>query len=68
MWAKIFEGDALSKEATEYIYKYDLYLHPAQGWGPGENTPEEIRTFNFDGRINDRDYDHLLLVDIWVDD
>jgi len=59
---KIFEGDAKSPFFQHLVDKLDLWEDPVQGYVSDDPS---VWVYNHCGRINNKDYDHLVEVFIW---
>jgi hypothetical protein len=68
MYKTIFEGDALSAEGQSLIDALYLTEHQSMGFIPSDETPRGIKIYNIPGRLNDMEYDHLLIIKRWSGD
>jgi len=65
MWKTIYEGNANCPVANKIIHDLQLESHQSMGFIPSNATPDHIKTYNFDGRINNCNFDHLLVIQEW---
>ena len=64
MWNLVYEGNADSACFKKVVEDFNLDWNDSQGWLSPSN---ELKVYNFSGRLNGCEFDHLVQVEVYND-